>query len=124
MSNPPPLAQMQAQFNSLIDAGWGIPSKITRLSGTSDAAGHYVGGQATKASGERIWIQAVAGRSNVGNMGLNAETTHLAFQKLTGTPLLPKDRILPSGATYVFDVVNSEVFETHRMSQVKRDLRS
>ncbi len=123
MANAPPLTQMQAQYNSLIDAGWGIPSRVTRLSGTADAAGHFVGTQVTKVSGERIWIQAIAGRSNVGNMGLSAETTHLAFQKLTGLTLLPKDRIFPSGATYVYDVINSETFETHRMSQVKRDLR-
>ncbi len=124
MVNAPPLTQMRAQFDALIDAGWGIPSKITRLSGTTDAAGEISGGFATLVSGERVWIQALAGRSNITVGNLSAETTHLLFQKRSGTPLLPKDRVLPSGATYVFDVINSEIFETHRMAQVKQDLRA
>lgn len=126
MANAPPLTQMRAQFNSLIDAGWGIPFALTRLSGVVDTAGHLSGsfGNVGLFSGERIWIQALAGRSSIDTKNLNAETTHLAFQKISGaTALRPKDRILPSGATYVYDVINTEVFETHRMSQVKQDLR-
>jgi hypothetical protein len=124
MVNAPPLTQMRAQFDSLIDAGWGIPARITRISGTVDAAGEISGGFATLVSGERVWIQAIAGRSTLAVGNLSAETTHLLFQKRSGTPLLPKDRVLPSGATYVFDVINSDIFETHRMAQVKQDLRT
>jgi hypothetical protein len=125
MVNPPPLAQMRAQFNSLIDAGWGTACKVTRLSGTADAAGHLSGSFVTLVSGERIWIQSLTGRSSIDTKNLNAETTHLAFQKISGATMLrPKDRILPSGGTYVFDVVATEVLETHRMSQLKQDLRT
>lgn len=123
MANPPPLAAMRAQYDSLIDAGWGIPTRVTRLSGTADTAGHIQGSFVTKVSGERIWIQALAGRSSIDVKNLNAETTHLAFQKTAGFQLLPKDRLLPSGATYVYDVIASELMETHRMSQIKLDLR-
>jgi hypothetical protein len=127
MANAPPLTQMRAQFNSLIDAGWGKNFILTRFSGSPNAAGHLSGSFATVSlfSGERIWIQALAGRSSIDTKNLDAETTHLAFQKISGaTALIPKDRVLPSGATYVYDVINTEVFETHRMSQLKQDLRS
>ena len=123
MANPPPLTQMQAQFNSLLDAGWGKNSLVTRLSGTADTEGEITQATTILASGERIWIQALAGRAQISTMGLNAETTHLAFQKLAGVALRAKDRILPSGETYVYDVIDAHVLETHRMAQVKRDLR-
>ncbi len=124
MVNAPPLTQMRAQFNSLIDAGWGTPCRVTRFSGSADGAGHLSGSYATLVSGERIWIQSLAGHSNIDMQNLNAETTHVAFQKLSGAVLRAKDRILQSGATYVFDVINTEPFETHRMSQLKQDLRT
>lgn len=124
MVSAPPLTQMRAQFNSLLDAGWGAPCKVTRLSGTTDSAGHVNGTFATKVTSERIWIQALAGRSSIDTKNLNAETTHLAFQKTTGYAIRAKDRVLPSGETYVYDVINTEVFETHRMSQLKQDLRT
>lgn len=123
MANAPPLAQMRAQFNSLLDAGWGEPTVISRLSGSTDSAGHRQGNFATIGT-EQIWIQAITGHSSVDVKNLDAETTHLAYQKVSGTPLLPKDQLLPSGATYKFDVISSEIFETHRMSQVKQDLRT
>lgn len=127
MVNAPPLSAMRAQFNALLDAGWGAPFTLTRFSGVADGAGHLSGTFATVSlvSGERIWIQALSGRSSIDTKNLNAETTHLAFQKVSGSTIIkPKDRILPSGATYVFDVIESEVFETHRMSQLKQDRRS
>jgi hypothetical protein len=123
MSNAPPLTQMQAQFNSLLDSGWGKPTLITRFSGTKDAAGHVSGSYSTLAASEQVWIQTLAGRSSIDTKNLDAETTHIAFQKLTGIFLRPKDRLLPSGATYYYDVINTEEFETHRMSQLKQDLR-
>ena len=127
MANAPPLTQMRAQFNSLLDAGWGAPFTLTRLTGSANATGRISGSFAsvTLNSGERIWIQAIAGRSSIETKNLNAETTHLAYQKISGaTALKPKDRVLPSGSTYVFDVINTEVFETHRMSQLKQDIRA
>lgn len=123
MVNAPPFAQMQAQFNSLLDAGWAPKCLLTRVSGAVNAAGHLSGSTVILASGERMWIQPLAGRSSVGTMGFNSETTHVGFQKLTGAVLRSKDRVLPSGATYVYDVIASEATETHRMSQLKQDLR-
>ncbi len=124
MVNAPPLTQMRAQFNSLLDAGWGVACAITRLSGTADNEGEISGSFVSVTTSERIWIQPLAGRSMIDNKGLNAETTHLAFQKTSGTPLRPKDRILPSGETYVYDVMRAHVLETHRMAELKQDLRT
>lgn len=127
MVNAPPLAAMRAQFDSLLDAGWGAPFVLTRYSGAVNGAGHLSGSFASVSlvSGERIWIQAISGRSSLDSQNLDAETTHVAYQKIANSTVLkPKDRVLPSGATYVFDVINSEIFETHRMSQLKQDLRT
>ena len=124
MVSAPPLTAMRSQFNSLLDAGWGTSCLITRLSGTVDSAGHTGGSFVTVSSAERIWIQGLAGRSSIDTKNLDAETTHLAFQKTTGTALRPKDRILPSGETYKYDVVKTHLWETHRMSELKQDLRT
>ncbi len=127
MVSAPPLTQMRAQFNSLLDAGWGAAFSLTRLSASANAAGHLSGSFATVTlvSGERIWIQALSGRSSLDTKNLNAETTHVGFQKVSGSTVLkPKDRVLPTGGSYVFDVIESEVFETHRMSQLKQDRRA
>ncbi len=115
---------MRAQFDSLIDAGWGVACGVTRLSGSKDGAGHIVGSYASVVTSELMWIQATSGRSSIDVKNLDAETTHFCFQKHSGYALIPKDRILPSGATYVFDVLHTEVLETHRMSQVKQVLRA
>jgi len=120
-----PLAAMRAQFNSLLSGqGWGSLCAVTRLSGTVDSAGHISGSFASLASSVRIWIQPIAGRSSIDNKNLNAETTHLGFQKYSGTALRPKDRVLPSGETYSYDVIRAHVFDSHRMCELKQDLRA
>lgn len=123
MANAPPLAQMQAQFNSLLDAGWGKPTVISRLSGTIDGAGH-VGGSFVTVGSEQVWIQTISGRSSIDLKNLDAETTHLAYQKLSGFAMRPKDRVLQSGDVYSYDVIHADVFETHRMAQLKQDIRT
>jgi hypothetical protein len=120
-----PLQAMRNQFNSLLSGqGWGTLCRISRLSGTADTRGHMSGSFVTLQSGARIWIQALAGRSSIDTKNLNAETTHLAFQKYSGTAMRPKDRVLPSGETYSYDVIRAHVFESHRMAELKQDLRT
>lgn len=123
MANPPPLTQMKAQYESLFDAGWGKNCVVTRLSGVADTSGHITGTMKTIVSGERIWIQPNSGRGRIDQININEETTDFAYRKLAGTALLPKDRILPSGETYRYDVIYEHVFETHRMAELKKDLR-
>ncbi len=120
-----PADGLRTQFKNLISGqGWGSLCRVTRLSGVADSAGHISGSFATLVSGERIWLQAIAGRSSIDNKNLDAETTHLAFQKWSGTALRPKDRVLPSGESYVYDVIRAHLLESHRMAEVKQDLRT
>lgn len=120
-----PLAAIRAQFNSLLSGqGWGSLCAVTRLSGVADSAGHISGSFASISASERIWIQPLAGRSSIGNKNLDSETTHLAFQKWSGAALKPKDRILPAGETYAYDVIRAHVLESHRMAELKQDLRT
>lgn len=118
---------MQAQFDALLDSGWGSLCVLTRFSGSKNSAGHISGAFGLLlASGatERVWIQPIAGRSSISNINLQSETTHLAFQKHSGTALKPKDRILPAGETYPYDVTRAHVLESHRMAELKQDVRS
>jgi hypothetical protein len=121
-----PLTAMRAQFAALMDDGWSVACAVTRFNGgTTDGAGHKSAGSfGSVATSEKIWIQAVAGRSQIKEQGLDAETTHLAFQKYSGYALMPKDRILPSGQTYAYDVVRAHVLESHRMAELKQVLRT
>lgn len=114
----PPRAAIRAQAEAVID-DWAIPSTVTRFISTTDLSGKKTGSYVTQASGELIWIQPLGGNSDIREQGLNAETTHLAFQKFTGFALVPKDRILPSGGTFDFDVLRAHIFESHRMAELK-----
>lgn len=114
---------MRAQTAAQIQ-GNGVLCDILRLSPTADATGRKTGSYASLVpSGgvdEMIWIQPIAGTSDIQSEGISAETTHYAYQSWSGRELLPKDRILQSGGTYVYDVIRPQVFETHRRAEVKQ----
>ena len=114
----PPRAAIQAQAQAVID-DWAIPSNVTRFIATTDATGKKTGTFVSQAATEKIWIQPISGYSDVKAQGVNAETTHLAFQKFSGFALIPKDRILPSGGVFSYDVLRAHVFESHRMAELK-----
>lgn len=125
----PPRAEMRAQIDTQINA-WGVVCDIQRFSPSTDGAGRKTGAWASLVSGgvdETIWIQPYTSTrgetSDIAPQGLNAETTHIGFQKHSGTALVPKDRIVPSGAAFVYDVVEAQVHETHveiLLKQVRR----
>ncbi len=126
----PPRTEMRAQINTQI-AAWGVVCDIQRFSPSTDATGRKTGAWASLVSGgvhETMWIQpyvaaARGGNSDIAPQGLNAETTHIAFQTHTGTAMIPKDRIVVSGETYVYDVLESQIHETHKevmLKQVRR----
>lgn len=114
----PPRTAIRAQAQAVID-DWAIPSTVSRFISVTDLAGKKSGSFVSQATAEPIWIQPISGSSDIREQGLNAETTHLAFQKFTGFVLVPKDRILPSGATYEYDVLRAHEFESHRMAELK-----
>lgn len=119
-----PLAQMRAQVDDVID-DWAVACAVSRFApGTTDGAGHLTAGTFTQiAASELVWLQPVGGTSRVREAGLDAETTHLAFQKWGGVALSPKDRLLPSGQSIAYDVIKVFVHESHRMAEVKLVLK-
>lgn len=112
---------MRAQASEQI-VGAGVACSINRFAPTSDATGRKVGTYDDILSGgtEQIWIQPVAGTSDVAEAGLDQETTHLAYQAWSGTPLEAKDRLSVVGDPYVYDVIRANVFETHRRAELKQ----
>lgn len=117
---------MRAQIETQI-VGNGVVSDVKRFTGTVDNTGRKNGDWVSLVSGgvdEVIWIQPMTGRfvgmSNVAPQGLSAETTHIAFQKHSGTVLIAKDRIVPSGSEFVYDVIASSTHETHRETMLKQ----
>lgn len=125
----PPLAAMRSQIDAQI-AAWGVVCDVKRFAETADNTGRKTGAWASLVSGgvnETMWIQPFSGRfggsSDIATQGLNAETTHVAFQTHGGTALVPKDRVIPAGETFVYDVIDSQTHETHKeimLKQVRR----
>jgi hypothetical protein len=114
----PPRAAIRGQAQVVID-DWSIPSTVSRFIATTDSAGKKTGTFVTQVASELIWVQPLGGNSDIREQGLNAETTHLAFQKYSGFALIPKDRILQSGDTFEYDVLRAHIFESHRMAELK-----
>jgi hypothetical protein len=117
-----PLTVMRAQVESVIEAN-GVSCDVQRLSASRTPSGKLSGSFVSLASGgvdEVMWIQPVGGDSTVRVQGVSAETTHIAYQVYGGTSLVPKDRIVPSGAEFEFDVIRAYTRETHREAELKQ----
>lgn len=113
---------MRTQTATQIE-GAGVLCDILRFTPTTDKTGKKGGDYVSLVSGgvdERIWIQPISGNSEIQEQGISAETTHYAYQSWSGHELLPKDQILQSGGTYVYEVIRPQVFETHRRAEVKQ----
>jgi hypothetical protein len=119
-------AGMRAQAGAEIVGAAGACT-LLRFNPQTDATGRKTGSYTSLlASGatEKVWIQPLAGDSDIQAQGLNSETTHLAYQKWSGTALVAKDRILPSGQTFAYDVIRAQVYETHRRAELKQVMRT
>jgi len=114
---------MRDEIRKLVE-DWGKNSRITRFISTTDDTGRESGSFQTQAASEKLWIQPIGGFSDVKEQGLDEQTTHLAFQLWSGTSMEAKDRILPSGNTYEYDVIRHHVKESHRVSELKLVVRS
>lgn len=113
------LVSMRAQAKAEID-GAAASCTVSRFNPSTDASGKKTGSYSNLSGSSLIWIQPLAGTSDIQAQGINAETTHVAFQAYDGRELLPKDRVLVAGGTYVYDVIDSFLFDTHRMSELKQ----
>ena len=111
---------MQGQFDGLV-ADCGFATDVIRPDKTKDAQGQINESDVTIVSGEVMWIQPASGASEVIQANLNDRTTHLLFQKFSGTPLAANDRLTQTTGTFdgvEFDVISTFIFESHRMSEI------
>ncbi len=108
---------MKADISGLISE-WGIRSSIKRLSGSLNASKRFSGSFITKSSG-LIWIQPDAGNYRRGEPGQIEETTHVAFASKT-LNVVSGDRILPSGDSYEYDVLDIQENPTHNAVMLRR----
>jgi hypothetical protein len=120
------LTGMRAQAAAQIQ-GNGVNCDVKRATLTTDGTGRKLEVYNSLVSGgvnERMWIQPFTGKfggnSAIQVQGRYAETSHLAFQAWGGVALIAKDRIMPSGGTFVYDVIESQLFETHRETMLKQ----
>jgi len=113
---------IRSQAEAVIN-DWAANCTVSRATITTDDSGRKVRSYASVATAEKIWIQPLSGEESVQPEGVEAQTTHRAFQQRDGYALEPNDRILPSGGTYAFDVVAAHVYESHRQAQVKQVAR-
>jgi len=107
---------------------WVRPCQVQRFVAVTDATGRESGTFQSVAVDEPMWIQAVSqGDSEVEEKGLDARTTHLAFQKWDGFPLEPFDKIYDTdeqGYPHEYDVIRAHLKESHRVAELmlpKRD---
>jgi len=102
---------------------WGKNSVITRFVSVAVAGGRDSGAWIT-GSTEKLWIQPVGGFSDVKESNLDDQTTHLCFHLWSGYAVEAKDRILASGDTLEFDLIKTNLKESHRFSELKQVRRS
>jgi hypothetical protein len=115
----PPRVEIRAEAAAEIDA-WATPCTVKRFVSTTDASGRKVGSYVTQTTTEKLWIQPAGGFADTKDFGIGAETTHLAFQNYSGYVLEAKDRIVPSGQTYEYDVLRALVYESHRLAELRQ----
>lgn len=119
----PFLAGMKAEFDDLKEE-WGKETVVKRFISSLNAQGRLSGSFTTVLSGEIMWVQPAAGSSEVEDLGIDELTTHLAFQKFSGTAMQAKDRVTVTGDAFDYDVVRVHIKESHRVNELKQIKRT
>lgn len=114
----PFLPGMKAELNALVQE-WGKNCSISRFVSTLNAQGRLSGNFVTQAASEKLWIQPTGGGSDVGDIGIDEQTTHLAWQDFAGVEMQAKDRVLPSGESYAYDVIRVHRQESQLVTELK-----
>jgi|WetSurMetagenome_2_1015567.scaffolds.fasta_scaffold94745_4 hypothetical protein len=114
----PYLPGMKAEINALI-LEWGKDCAISRFVSTLNTQGRLSGSFVTQAAAQKLWIQPTAGASDIAELGIDEQTTHLAWEDFTGFEMKAKDRILPSGESYEYDVIRVHRQESQLVSELK-----
>lgn len=118
------LPEMKLDISGLID-DWGKRTIVSRKSTTLTASKRYSGSFANVLSGT-VWIQPVQ-KTTLGGLvgvrradqGLLDETTHIAIARKT-LAIVASDKLLPSGETYAYDVLDTQEDPTHNTIQLRR----
>jgi len=114
----PYLPGMKAEINALI-LEWGKDCSISRFVSTLNPQGRLSGSFVVQAPAQKLWIQPVGGTAEVVDLGIDEQTTHLAWEDFTGYEMQAKDRILPSGETYEYDVIRVHRQESQLVTELK-----
>lgn len=119
---------MMKQDVSGLVQDWGVSCRISRFSGSENAAGK-MSGAFVSVSTQTIFIQPYDRRRSKGagtrdDWGLLDETTHEAFWHFSGYAMQPEDRLAVSGQSYVYDVLSTDQPQIYRHAWLKVTARS
>jgi len=114
----PFLPGMKSEINALI-LEWGKNCSISRFVSTLNAQGRLSGSFVVQAATQKLWIQPIGGTSDVAELGIDEQTTHLAWEDYTGFEMEAKDRVLPSGESYAYDVIRVHREESQLVTELK-----
>lgn len=118
-----PFAQMRGDFDALV-GDWGASVTITRNAGSTTSQGRRASDWQTVGT-ETMWIQSLSVTDKeMVEQGIVEGTTHVAFQRYSGTELRELDRITVSGDANPYDVVGTQLFPNHRRSWLKQVKKS
>ena len=114
----PYLPGMKAELTALV-LEWGKNCAISRFVSTLNTQGRLSGSFVTQAAAQKLWIQPAGGASDVVEQGIDEQTTHLAFEDFAGFEMKAKDRVLPSGDSYEYDVIKVHRQESQLVTELK-----
>jgi hypothetical protein len=109
---------MKTEINALI-LEWGKDCAISRFISTLNSQGRLSGSFVTQAPAQKLWVQPVGGASDIAELGIDEQTTHLAWEDFTGFEMKAKDRVLPSGDSYEYDVIRVHRQESQLVTELK-----
>lgn len=114
----PFLPGMKSEINALI-LEWGKNCSISRFVSTLNPQGRLSGSFVVQSPTEKLWIQPVGGASDVVELGIDEQTTHLSWQDFAGFEMRAKDRVLPTGDAYEYDVIRVHRQESQLVTELK-----
>lgn len=129
MTHPTPeLPTMKRAMSALIN-DWGVSCTIKRRDQTKRNAMGAVSAPFSTIGTETLWIQPYSAKNSRGSQmmefGILDKTTHMAFERYSGTSVQNQDQISATGDTYAYDVLSAQITSTHRvifLQQVKRSV--
>ena len=114
----PYLPGMKAELTALV-LEWGKACSISRFISTLNSQGRLSGSFVVQSASQKLWIQPVGGASDIIEQGIDEQTTHLAWEDYAGFEMEAKDRVLPLGESYEYDVIRVHREESQLVTELK-----